>query len=215
MPDRAAKPTDYYATLRTDILPLLHGHWPRALEIGCGAGVTLRHLKDRGYCDWIAGVEPSAAAADAATRLDQVFDRPVEALLEAGALPRVELILCLDVLEHLIDPWSVTAQLAALLPPGGTFVASLPNLRYHRVLFPLLFAGKWEYAESGIMDVTHLRFFTRSSAVAMLEGAGLRVEEVRGNTVLKPWKNKWILNKLSGGRLEDLYALQFLIRARR
>lgn len=215
MSAETAKPTEYYANVRRDILPLLGGPYGKALEIGCGAGGTLRHLRDTGLCAWVGGVEPTAAADEAAGHLDQTWHAPVEDLLAAGALPQADLILCLDVLEHLVNPWQVLRQLAALLPPGGTLIASIPNIRHYKVSLPLVLEGRWEYQDSGIMDSTHLRFFTRASAQALFAQAGLVVADLRGNANLKPWKNKWILNKLSGGRLEDLYTVQFLIRAQK
>jgi 2-polyprenyl-3-methyl-5-hydroxy-6-metoxy-1,4-benzoquinol methylase len=72
-------------------------------------------------------------------------------------------IVCNDVLEHLITPWQVLGKLAILLKPGGHFVASIPNVQYWGVLKDLVFEGDWRYADEGVLDVTHLRFFTRRS----------------------------------------------------
>ena len=70
-----------------------------------------------------------------------------------------DLIMCLDVLEHLVDPWKTLSRLADHLKPGGTVIASIPNVRHARNLLSLLFMGKWEYKEQRLLDKTHLRVF--------------------------------------------------------
>ncbi len=73
---------------------------------------------------------------------------------------------------------------------GGTVIASIPNIRFHNAVRPLLLKGKWTYEERGVLDSTHLRFFTRETAVAMVRGAGLEITVVEPSTTLKPWKDK-------------------------
>ena len=68
------------------------------------------------------------------------------------------MILCLDVLEHTIDPWGLVANLYNLLKKDGAIIISLPNVRNRKVIFPLLFKGQWTYENSGLLDKTHLRF---------------------------------------------------------
>ncbi len=88
------------------------------------------------------------------------------------------MILALDVLEHLVDPWTVVAKLDRLLRPGGVLVASIPNVRHHSVVVPLLFKGGWRYLPMGPLDRTHLRFFTRSTAIELVETSGMRVDKI-------------------------------------
>ena len=215
-----AKPDDYYRNVRREILPLIPARAGKVLEIGCGAGNTLKYLKEAGRADWVAGVEISSAADEAAQAgLDMFWPGDVAAVLKNPAGPAVhapfDVILCLDVLEHLVDPWAVLGGLAELLAGDGSVVAALPNVRFYKVAARLLFEGRWDYEESGVLDSTHLRFFTRASIRELFEGAGLAVTDMVPVANMKPWRNKWIFNKLSGNRLIDIYAYSYIVRAAR
>lgn len=115
-------------------------------------------------------------------------------------------IVCADVLEHLIDPWIVLSDLVSFLKPGGRIMVSLPNVRHWSIWLPLILRGHWEYRESGIMDRTHLRFFTRFSAIELLNNAGGDV------AIYHPLiGGKWrLVNKFSVGLLEEFVAIQLV-----
>lgn len=164
--------TGYYNTPRPIVLRLLDQPAPRLLEIGCGTGATIRLLRERALCQWVAAVEMNETAAQAA--------RAVVDQLAKGDLERIELdipessldaILCLDVIEHLVDLWRTMRRLAALLKPDGILVASIPNIRWYKVSLPLVLMGRWRYADDGILDRTHLRFFTRETIKALFDHA--------------------------------------------
>jgi tRNA A58 N-methylase Trm61 len=87
-------------------------------------------------------------------------------------------MLFLDVLEHLVDPWGAVEIFAAHLPPGGTIVASVPNIRHVSATKDLILHNRWTYADSGILDRTHLRFFVRQTAIELLDRPGLTVRRV-------------------------------------
>ena len=204
----------YFSTARSEILPLIPGPCERVLDIGCGEGTTLRLLKDRGLARWTCGVDINAAALERARQsgVDVVHQGSLDDLqlpIETGS---IDLALCLDILEHLVDPWKVTRTLTTLIKPGGILITSIPNVQSLRVIGPLMI-GRWRYKDCGIMDQGHLRFFTRESALALLEQAGLRVEEVRVNTEPHPLPR--IVNALTLRLFQRLVTVQFLIRARR
>lgn len=207
-------PAHYFSRARREVLPLLPAAPGRYLEIGCGTGATLAFLREQGRVAWCAGVEYDAEAArQAAGHVDLLRTGDVEGMdlpVEPGS---IDVVLCLDVLEHLRDPWAMLGRVRPLLRPGGTLVVSLPNIRNYKVLARLAFADRFDYADAGILDRTHLRFFTRSTAAEMLRGQGFTVDAVRP-LGLKPRKLKWWLNRLSGGALSGLLAEQFLLRAR-
>jgi 2-polyprenyl-3-methyl-5-hydroxy-6-metoxy-1,4-benzoquinol methylase len=212
----SVKTEDYFSHARREILPLLPRHASRALEVGCGAGHTLSLLKKQGLCDWTCGIEISSTAAEqAAQRLDQVIQGNVEAMdipVETGS---IDLLLCLDVLEHLVDPWETLRRLTTLLSPNGVLVASIPNVRYHKVLLPLMLQGRWDYQDSGILDRTHLRFFTRATAIELIESSGLSVERVSAtNLYASNWKYR-LLDVLTLSRVRPYFEFQYLIRADR
>lgn len=216
MTETFSKSASYYDNVRTDVLDLLSGSGLRILEVGCGAGGTLRHAKETGLAKETFGIEVvSNVAVKAKKVVDQVRCMPIEAFFEdaQNLNEHFDAILCLDVLEHLEDPWRVVSLLEKQLKPGGRMIVSLPNVQFYKVSLRLLMKGEWEYTESGVLDSTHLRFFTRKTAIELLSGQGLIVDEVLPTMSMKPWRNKWILNKIFFGKLTDIYAYNFILSA--
>jgi len=208
------KQQEYFGNVRSEILPLLPPRVDRVLEIGCGSGSTLDHLRRTGRCTWTCGVELFPEAAQAARhRVDEVYEGNVEELDLPIAPASIDVVLCLDVLEHLIDPWSVVKKLHRFLAPGGMLIASIPNVRHYSVVLPLLFKGTWEYAPSGLLDRTHLRFFTKASAVALLESSGLGVDLV--DSIWRTDRLARVLDGLTFSLARPWLEFQFLLRARR
>ena len=204
----------YYAFVRRDIEPLLPVHSERVLEIGCGGGGTLAWLKESKRAQWTAGIELSPeAAAVARTRVEEIHCGDVDSLLNSFPAGSFDLILCLDVLEHLVDPWVTLRKLHALLCPGGRIISSLPNIRHHSVVLPLLFRGRWEYQEAGIMDRTHLRFFSRKAISAMMSRAGLQEIRALPTFAWGSW-DRW-KDRATFGLLRGLLAFQYLVLAER
>lgn len=209
----ASKTDDYFHHSRLDqILPLLPSKCGRILEVGCGAGSTLVQLKSAGTCKWIGGVElfPSAAA-EAACVLDYVQEGNIETLTLDIETASLDVVLCLDVLEHLVDPWETIRKLARLLKPGGMLVASLPNVRHVKVVLPLLMRGEWAYGSFGLLDKTHLRFFTRATAIELIQTGGLRVDAIR--PIGLDWTAaKRFVRAVTFGRFDDLLTFQYVLR---
>jgi 2-polyprenyl-3-methyl-5-hydroxy-6-metoxy-1,4-benzoquinol methylase len=158
-------------------IALLREPLGRVLDVGCAEGVNADALRARG-ASHIAGIDAdSGFAAAARDRYDEVVHGSAPEDL-AWPDASFDTILAYDVLEHLVDPWTAAKRLAALLAPGGQLHVSLPNARAKKLWWPLIVRGTFAYEPEGIMDVTHLRFFARADAVAMAEGAGLRVVRV-------------------------------------
>ncbi len=205
------KNKDYFENIRHEILPFLPAHANRIFEIGCGAGDTLSFLKSAGRCDWTCGMELFPAAAQSAReKVDLVLEGNIETMdlpFEANSL---DVILCLDVLEHLVDPWSVINRLHELLKPNGVLICSIPNVRNYAVVLPLLLFGKWDYSKFGILDKTHLRFFTKETAIKLVGSSGLRVDMV-SSTGLKG--RAGLANRLTLSLFKPLFEFQYLIRA--
>lgn len=212
------KSADYFTHPRAaQVSALLPGPMGRVLDVGCGAGSTLAELRASGACRWTAGIElvPEAAADARRAGIDVVIEGSIEEHdFERDFAPHsLDAILCLDVLEHLLDPWTTVRRLSALLAPKGVLIASLPNVRNTAVVLPLLFRGRWSYEPFGLLDRTHLRFFTRETAVALVESGGLRVDVVR--PVGTDWSvRKRVARMMTFGAFDDLFAFQYLIRAR-
>jgi 2-polyprenyl-3-methyl-5-hydroxy-6-metoxy-1,4-benzoquinol methylase len=206
----------YYTQQRAEMRRFVPASCHRILEIGCGEGGFMRGLRgERPGLTHAVGVEPVAAAAQvAATVFDEVLVNSVEQGLERLQGRSFDCIVCNDVLEHLVDPWAVMAGLRELLAPDGCLVASLPNIRFWPTLNALFLHGEWEYQKSGILDRTHLRFFTRKALRGHFARAGLSLDQVAGiNAIRLPWKIRCV-NALLGGRFEDTRYLQFACVAR-
>ena len=151
----------YYTHTRLDLISMLERLPQTVLEIGCGTGNTLRYLKENGARKTF-GIEANGAVAeDAKHQVDHIVVGDIESMEWPFPDQVFDCIILGDVLEHLRDPWRVVEMLLGLLTQGGQVVASLPNVRFYGVSIPLLFGGRWTYTEEGVLDRTHLRFFTR------------------------------------------------------
>jgi 2-polyprenyl-3-methyl-5-hydroxy-6-metoxy-1,4-benzoquinol methylase len=151
------------------------GH--HVLETGCATGFLSRCLVERGCV--VTGVEIDAQAAERARQwCEKVIPADLNQSDWAGRVGRdFDTILFGDVLEHLVNPELVLRQAAELLAPDGRVIVCLPNIAHWTVRASLL-RGKFEYAPHGILDVTHLRFFTPETGRRMIEEAGYRVLEM-------------------------------------
>jgi len=168
---------DYYRSARVEMTPFVPARRTRVLEIGCGAGVFCSALPN---VDERWGVEPGEAATEAAHRLDHVIRGTFNDA--AGSLPRhyFDVVIRNDVIEHMPDHDMFLRRIRDHIAPGGVLVGSIPNVRYHENLFDLLLGRDWEYRESGILDRTHLRFFTERSLRRTFSRHGYAIEMFQG-----------------------------------
>jgi 2-polyprenyl-3-methyl-5-hydroxy-6-metoxy-1,4-benzoquinol methylase len=214
--DYESKVGEYFADVRTQIEPLLPATAPRVLEIGCGTGATLRWLKANGRVQQSYGIELcEPVAAQARQHVDEVIVGDAERLID-DVFPgmQFDLILCLDVLEHMIDPWRFIEKLQRLLAPGGSLICSIPNVRSLKVVLPLMFLGRWRYESAGILDRTHLRFFARQSAMDLASTSGLEVQ--KWLRIMYPSSSKMgRLHRFTLGLFPDLMTKQYVIASGR
>jgi SAM-dependent methyltransferase len=161
------------------MLSLVRGNPKRVLELGCASGQTLSLMRERG-AEHTVGIEysPEAAAIAEARGVGRIIVGDVEHMdldLEPASF---DLLIAGHVLEHLADPWEILKKLRTFVKPGGQFVCALPNVRHYSIVLPLVIHGKWEYQSSGVMDWTHLRFFSRDTALTMVREAGFEAERI-------------------------------------
>ena len=202
---------------------LADGQGRRLLDVGAADGLLARHLTGRGWK--VTGIEadPALAAAGAAH-----CERMCVADLNR-AVPALEglfdVIVCGDVLEHLADPPQVLRALVRALAPAGDVVVSVPNVAHLWMRLSLL-AGRFDYAERGILDRSHLRFFTRRTLDALLAAADLHVVRravtpVPLHQVVPP---RWhggalsavhVLSAAAARALPRVLGYQFVVQARR
>lgn len=210
----ADKGSDYFVGLRTDILEALPTDPnARILEIGCGLGATGEAALGTGRAGYYCAVELDRSAAEtAAKRLSQVLCGNVEQMDLDALGSDYDALIMSEVLEHLIDPWGLLANLLPRMRPGGLVFASSPNISHNRVLRDLL-AGRFDYQAVGVMDRTHLRWFTPNSYREMFEQAGFRTVSV---TPLAPIGRKArLFNALTGSRFSHLFAVQIMYKGMR
>lgn len=160
----------------------LVGRHKSVLDVGCATGYLGEALIARGCT--VTGIEiDSEAAEEARTRLDRVIVGDL-ATLDLDAVlgsDRFDVVLMGDVLEHMADPAALLLRAASLLNPGGSVVISIPNVGHGSVRLALL-QGRWQYKDRGLLDRTHLRFFTRPAVEALVRDAGLRIVDMRATT---------------------------------
>lgn len=200
---------DYYNILREELFPLIDDGPHNILEIGCGKGRTGYELKTRGKAAKVIGIElVESVACEARSYLDEVYCGDLESMTLPFADSEFDYILAADVLEHLRDPWLMVTRLRRYLKSDGFMVASIPNVQYYRVIKDLMFKGEWRYTDGGLLDISHLRFFTKKSIVQLFAGEFKSV-------MLYPkyGRHKEIINRLTGNLLQDFFVFQYLIKA--
>lgn len=174
----------YYRSARTDMLARVRQAPGLMLDVGCGAGATGAAVKQQFPGATVVGIEINPeAAAMAQGRIDRVISDNVEKLdFEAAGFAQrsIDLVFFPDVLEHLYDPWRLLARLRPFLAKDAQIVASIPNVRNLWLLSHMI-AGDWQYAEEGLLDVTHIRFFTKKTIVEMFQQTGYQVRAIFSN----------------------------------
>jgi 2-polyprenyl-3-methyl-5-hydroxy-6-metoxy-1,4-benzoquinol methylase len=200
--------SQYFEYARVDIAPLLPEQCWKVLEIGCGAGATLGWLKERWPHAETVGLDSNVSAiSQVGSRSDSVIIHDLEEPMPG--IGYFDLILALDVLEHLRDPERVLQQLVGMLSPGGSVIVSVPNLSHHSVLTPLLFKRQFRGMDEGIRDRTHLRWFTEESAIGLMVGSGLIV--IDGVATGQRGRAR-VFDRLTFGLLRHYFTVQYIMR---
>ena len=208
-----AKDSTYYGLARSDLLQYVPTEIERVLEIGCGQGFFGASLKSRFGCS-VMGIElVEQAAIHARTRLDSVLVG--DALHLAGSIDpdRFDLIVLNDVLEHFADPEALLRLYTEKLAPDGLFFLAVPNVRHWSVVKALVLGGRWTYADWGILDRTHLRFYTRRSLEDFVASVGLRTHSV--NLHIGAGSKSSLANSVTLGIAKEFLAPHIVVLAGR
>jgi 2-polyprenyl-3-methyl-5-hydroxy-6-metoxy-1,4-benzoquinol methylase len=212
----------YFNYSRPEVVARFDPKGLRILDVGCAAGAMGAEMLAKGALE-VVGLEREArAAAIARTRLSSVLQvdldsRPTLPFPDAF----FDVITCADVLEHLVDPGALLTHLRRYLKDDGLLVCSIPNVRHESVLVPLLVSGRFHYADAGILDRTHLRFFTITEFAGFLAQAGFTMEEQVDAVSSKPSPQLEVLEKsvkkLGGDQAAfraEAAVIQYLTRAK-
>lgn len=204
----------YYRLARRSLLDLFEGPAPqRVLEIGCGAGENLVLLKRRFPGCEVVGVEYREEAVQlgrATKEIDQIRQLDVQtaapSTFESGYF---DLLVLSHVLEHFVEPEAILQLSLRWVREGGHVLIALPNVRHVSVLWDLALHDEFRYRPSGILDRSHLRFYTHASACRLIEGAGLKTVQFSPEF---GGRKSVLLNRLSFGLAQGFaaYAYNFL-----
>jgi len=204
----------YAGMERPDLWGMIPMDAVTVLDVGCGRGQLGRWFRSAGRKLKLVGVEQSGSLAEeAAPYYDRIHVTPVESF-DSGQ--RFDCIVCGDILEHLVDPWSVLKRLTQWLNPRGCLLLSIPNAG-HWSLVRDLAKGRWDYLPYGLTCITHLRWFTENSMREICGEAGLAIESLVRQTIpATPEGEAFIRQLVESGQGDEssLRTLGFIIRAR-
>jgi 2-polyprenyl-3-methyl-5-hydroxy-6-metoxy-1,4-benzoquinol methylase len=217
MNDLSASPNHYYLHKRPEMLKYLDPQAQKILDIGCSSGGFINELKALRTCE-VWGIELNSQAAQSAAKVaDRVLQGDVFAKINELPNDFFHTIFCNDILEHLSQPFDLLEGLKQKLKSHGQIIISIPNVRYVKNLFNLLIKKDWQYTNEGVLDRTHLRFFTKKSMTRSLLERKWSIEKVEGIYKTKLNYIYFVLNMISVGLLSDAQFMNyvFVIRAGR
>jgi|Deesub1362A_J573_1020465.scaffolds.fasta_scaffold00004_249 2-polyprenyl-3-methyl-5-hydroxy-6-metoxy-1,4-benzoquinol methylase len=207
------KENSYYTFVNESLLPLIPERPNIVMDIGCATGRLGQKLLQAGNASELYGVEIFEPAANEAKKIyKRVHVGDIEEM-KLDYKNYFDVVVCGDILEHLKEPSKVVSEIYSWLVKGGLIVCSVPNVRYWRIWRDLIFKGKWEYTIEGIMDHTHLRFFTLSSFRKMLIETSFEIE-YQGLRIANGLKQR-AFNRLTFGLFEEFFGIQMLFRGRK
>ncbi len=188
--DYENKPEGYYDNIRHEMIKYLPNNPKKIIDIGCGNGAFAEVLKEQTGAE-VWGIEYMDEEAQVAkNKLYKVFSGRCEDYIDDLPNDYFDTIYFNDVLEHLVDPYEVLDKIKHKLSQDGVVISSIPNVRYHNTFMKVLVKKDWQYEDFGVMDRTHLRFFTGKSIRRMYEELGYAVIEHEGinkSKSLKPY----------------------------
>ncbi len=173
------KQTPMHANHNPDVLKMMPKNLKRVVEVGCSSGALAQAYHHLNPACIYTGIEIDANYAEVAKSVcDEVICGDIESFDEEkfGKLFPSDCWVFGDTLEHLYDPWALLRRIQPLLNKGGQVIASIPNAQ-HWSLQANLNAGLFRYQDQGLMDRTHIRWFTRVTIIEMFDAAGYEIAE--------------------------------------
>jgi 2-polyprenyl-3-methyl-5-hydroxy-6-metoxy-1,4-benzoquinol methylase len=211
--DLYVKKKGYGAGSRPEMHPFIPQNAKKILDVGCSEGEFGKCLKDDSdRIVWGVDINPTSVA-EAKGKLDKALCGDVFDLVPELPNNYFDAIFFNDVLEHLVDPYALLRQMGPKLSSNGVVIASIPNILYFRTLKALLVDKDWKYEDYGVLDNTHLRFFTKKSMKRMFEENGYEIIDIVPINKTKSLK-PFFMNLLSFGILGDqIKYINFVVTA--
>jgi len=207
-------PAKYHNNPRQELLPYVPANVKRVLDVGCSDGSFGQPLKIHRKAQ-VVGIDVDPESVKLATAL---LDRAIVMDISATVAPldgqKFDLVCFNDVLEHMTDPYKALRQTHQLLAKDGYVLASIPNIRFFRVLSDLIFNKDFRYQHDGVMDETHLRWFTKKGILRLFTEQGYSIQLIKPINKTKssrPWF--WTLATL-GLIGSDIFFPQFVVLAK-
>jgi len=203
--------TSYYKNYRKEMMLLLPEQYSKVLEVGCGEGNFRINLSQENEY-W--GVEPiEASARRASKKLDKVLIGTFNEMFDQIPDDYFDLVICNDVIEHMTDHEEFFQSIKKKIKKEGCLVASIPNVRYILNLIELIVKKDWEYKDAGILDRTHLRFFTEKSLKRTIIDSGFEIDQFKGINIYRSGGVKrYFFNVVFMLLGQDARCMQFGIR---
>jgi len=178
----------YFQKTRGEMVEFLPKDYSTVLEIGCGEGNFASHLR-AGSEIW--GIEPSSSSSVIASgKMHRVLVGKWEEVADELADNYFDLVICNDVIEHMPNHDEFFLSIRDKIKSQGYLIGSVPNVRYYKHLYELLIQKDWRYRDYGILDNTHLRFFSEKSLRRTLINHGFIIEELTGINLPNYYQNK-------------------------
>ena len=212
------KRSSYFSNIRIDLVQFIpKSKDNKILEIGAGGGDTLIWIKENGLAREVVGLELNRL--EGSNQMHPAIDKFYFVDLEKSEIDLpfeyFDVLICGDVLEHLVNPWRVLQKMVGYLKIGGTIIVSCPNIRNYKTFINIFMKGSFKYDEHGLYDKTHLRFFCRKDLMKMISDEGLMIEKVIPTFKLVKSPKVRALNILTLGIMEEFLAIQYVVAAKK
>ena len=195
---------------RDDFFSMIPVAANKILDVGCSDGDWVDRMGKRDL--EVIGIEKDEKLyIQALKNLRQVFLADVEKFSLPYPDGYFDCIIYADLLEHLVDPYNILRDHKKYLNDEGCVIASIPNVRYYKVILRLALAGVWDYMDGGLLDKTHLRFFALTNIKELFMNAGFEIIEIRRNVIAA--QGVKFLNLLCFNKLKELLVYQYYVKA--
>lgn len=211
------KNKDYFSAIRWNLINLIPEGNHKVLDVGCGSGATLKKLKELGKASEICGIDINENIAKSLSQeLDKIVIGDIEMMEPQFNENYFDYIIFGDILEHLINPKKILNQYKMFLKDDGYIIASIPNIKYFNILLRLIIFDEFKYVDEGILDKSHLRFFTKKEIKKMFQSENLKII----HTESKFWRPIRIINDkfFKVSKLlpfHSFFTIQYILKAKK